>query len=79
MGGIHSEEQSCRTEKSAVTCTFALWALVVSNHRPPPCKGASLQALYLVKRGKALGKRVSGFEWLQSAGMPLDALCVLFA
>ena len=31
-----------------------LWALVVSNHRPPPCKGAPGQALYLLKRAKAL-------------------------
>jgi hypothetical protein len=30
------------------------WALVVSNHRPPPCKGVPGQAGYLVKRGKAL-------------------------
>jgi hypothetical protein len=30
-----------------VTCTFALWALLVSNHRPPPCKGDPGQAFYL--------------------------------
>ena len=31
----------------SVTCTFALWALVVSNHRPSPCEGDPGQAFYL--------------------------------
>jgi hypothetical protein len=30
------------------------WALVVSNHRPPPCKGVSAQASYLLKRANGL-------------------------
>jgi hypothetical protein len=41
-----------------------------------PSAGPSYE---LVNPGPELVRRVSGFESLQSAGMPLNLLCVLFA
>ena len=57
-----------------VTCTFALWALVVSNHRPPPCKGQAWHPVYLVKYGSTQVRATSGFESLLALGVGFNSL-----
>jgi hypothetical protein len=54
-------------------------ALVVSNHRPPPCKSGYVRGHHQGKRAKAQVSGSSGFESLLSAAVGLNGLCVLFA
>jgi hypothetical protein len=73
------ERRSARVTASAsLARELLLWALVGSNHRPPPCKGAPRQAVYLVKRASAHVRATSRFESLLSFAVRLNAVCVLF-
>ena len=65
--------------KLVLTWQLSRWALVGSNHRPPPCKGASWQVPYLRKHASAQVRAASGFEWLLSVPIGSNELCVLFA
>jgi hypothetical protein len=77
---LHREPRpNQRKSWQLVDLQLLLWALVGSNHRPPPCKGASRQARYLGKRPSTQVRTTSGFECLWSRGASWDTLCVLFA
>jgi predicted ATPase/class 3 adenylate cyclase len=56
-----------------------MWALVGSNHRPPPCKGGQIEGRYRGKRAKAQMIGTSGFDPLPFLAVGLNGFCVLFA